>query len=480
MTRTDAGVLLAFAAYFAAQAALRVLLGGGLEVDEGELLVLARGWAWGYGPQFPLYNWLQAGAFAVFGPTALALAVLKNAVLWLAAAGLYLGLRRVHAGPVALAGALSLALLPNVVWEFQRASSHSIALLAAVTWTIWAVFGALQRGWMRDWALLGLAIGIGGLAKANYWMVPLCLGLVVAARRRVLPDLKVTLSGRGMALALVVAAAVTVRPYLWMLSHPALATASNRKAFRSDFGVPPGLEGLAEALAGTVAGLAAVALAAWLLSRRAGGRVPEGPDWPAGLLVRAGALGLAISAAAILLTGTSEVQPRWLVPAYVLLAAGLMTGAARRASPARLRLLSWAATVIGAVTFTGMAVNRISAPGTGSIDFAPLAELADRVAPDVVLADYHLGGNLLLLRPGLTVLPQLPQSVSYPEGRVLLLFRGAKARDVAAAFQARGLVPPETQGQQVETLRLPYLRPTEARFAITAILLPRARLSAAP
>ena len=48
------------------------------------------------------------------------------------------------------------------------------------------------------------------------------------------------------------------------------------------------------------------------------------------------------------------------------------------------------------MTFTGMAVNRIKAPGTGSIDFAPLADLADRQAPDVVLADYHLGGNLVL------------------------------------------------------------------------------------
>ena len=485
MTRTDAGVLLGFAAYFVGQAALRVGLGRGLEVDEGEMLVLARGWAWGYGPQFPLYNWLQAAAFALFGPTTLALAVLKNLVLWAAVAGLYLGVRRVHRVPVALAGALSLALLPNVVWEFQRASSHSIALLAAVAWTIWAVFGVLQRGLWRDWLVLGLLVGLGGLTKANYWMVPLCLGLVLAARRRVLPDLERGLSGRGLVLAGITAAAIIARPYLWMLSHVALATDSNRKAYRSDFALPPGIEGLGEAVVGTVAGLAAVAVAAWLLSRRAGGRVPEGPDWPDRLLVRAGGLGLAISALAILATGSSEVQTRWLVPAYVLVAAGMMTGAARRASPVALHRLSWAAVAIGAVTFSGMAVNRIKAPGTGSIDFAPLADLADRQAPDVVLADYHLGGNLVLLRPGLTVLPPLPQAASFPEGRVLLLFRGTTARDVAATFKARGFVPPDAAGrgaagQGIERLALPYLRPTDARFEITAILLPKARLTPAP
>ena len=480
MTRADVLTLGAFAAYFTAQAALRTALGGGLEVDEGEMLVLARGWRWGYGPQFPLYNWLQAGAFALLGPTTLALTALKNLVLWMAAAGLYLGIRRVHAPPVALAGALSVALLPNVVWEFQRASSHSIALLAAVTWTIWAVFGVLHRGRMRDWAVLGLVVGLGGLSKANYWLVPICLALVLTARQRALPDLSGRISGRGMALSVAIAAGMVARPYLWMLSHPKLAAASNRKAFRSDFELPPGVEGLAEALVGTLAGLAPVLIAVWLLTRRSAGRAPEGLGWPGRLLVLAGALGLAFSSVAILATGSSEVQSRWLVPVYVMLAAGLMIGAARRASPAGLRRLGWVALAIGALTFTGMAVNRISAPGTGSIDFAPLAALADRVAPDVVLADYHLGGNLLLLRPGLTVLPQLPIGEAYPAGRVMVLFRGAKPRDIAGVFQARGLVAPDTEGLAVEGIALPYLRPTDARFPVTAVLLPGAAITPAP
>ena len=103
----------------------------------------------------------------------------------------------------------------------------------------------------------------------------------------------------------------------------------------------------------------------------------------------------------------------------------------------------------------------------------------------MVLADYHLGGNLVLLRPGLTVLPPLPQAASFPEGRVLLLFRGTTARDVAATFKARGFVPPDAAGrgaagQGIERLALPYLRPTDARFEITAILLPKARLTPAP
>ncbi len=76
--------MLLIAAYFAAQTALRTALGGSFEVDEAEMIVMAQDFQLGYGPQLPLYNWLQAAAFRLFGVGTLARAALKHLPLLLA------------------------------------------------------------------------------------------------------------------------------------------------------------------------------------------------------------------------------------------------------------------------------------------------------------------------------------------------------------------------------------------------------------
>lgn len=490
MIRADALILGGFAVYFAAQASLRIALGGALEVDEAEMLVLARGWQLGYGPQFPLYNWLQVAAFALLGEGTAALAWLKNAVLWLATAGLYLGLRRALPWPQALAGALSLALLPNVIWEFQRASTHSIALLAAICWTVWAVIGLGQHGRWRDYLLFGLILGLGGLSKANYWVVPLVLlaafwrlpGLPrplapprLALPRLVLPGLALPrLAAAGLIAGLIVAA-----PYGWMLAHPDLAFASTGKMYRADKGLPAPLEGLSEAMVGVIGGLLVVAIAVALLWRSGRGRPAEGPAWPGLLLARAGALSLGLSLAAVVILGMTEVQARWLVPAFVLLSAGALALAGRRASPLALRALVVSAVVFGLVTLGGMAQLRLKAKATGGIDFADLAALTDSLQPDLVFADYHLGGNLRLLRPGLTVIAPLPATLPPGPASVLLLTRGETPPGAKGAFTDRQLVVPAGEGQTT-TLNLPYRAGGKARFTVSGRFLPDVQIAPAP
>ena len=65
--------------YFLFQALYRRLLGGGLLIDEAQMLLWSRELAWGYGPQPPLYSWLQWATFAAVPDRLLALALLKNA-----------------------------------------------------------------------------------------------------------------------------------------------------------------------------------------------------------------------------------------------------------------------------------------------------------------------------------------------------------------------------------------------------------------
>lgn len=434
MSRQTVAVLAALALYFALQTTLRVALGGALEVDEAEMLLLARDWRLGYGPQLPLYNWLQVAAFQVFGLTTAALVVTKNVVLFLAAAGLFLGLRRVLPFGQALAGTLSLAFLPNVVWEFQRASTHSIALLAATTWTMALGLAALDRGRRRDWVALGLVMGLGGLAKINYWLVPVTL--LLAAMWPGVPRPRVS---RAM-LALATAALVVAVPYAWAIRNAGQSLSSVRKMYRADTGLPPGIEGLGEALTGTAAGLVIALLAASLLWRSGRGRAAEGPDWPGPLLVRAGAMALALSFATIALGGVSEVQSRWLVPAFCLIACGLFIAAARSAPSRALSRLVTAAAIVGAVTLAGMYEQRNHGRTTARIDFAPLAALGDRLAPDAVVAAYHVGGNLALLRPGLDIRAGVLPTEPPLSGRILAL----------------GVDPPPGKVLEEGVLDLPY------------------------
>ncbi|KGB80376.1 hypothetical protein JT55_19450, partial [Rhodovulum sp. NI22] len=167
--------LIALAGYFAAQVALRCALGGAFEADEAEMVILNRAWHLAAGSQTPLYDWWQALWFQVFGTNTFALVAPKNILLFGTYAAMFAGLRRVVPQHLAMVGALSLILLPNLSWWAQRTGSHTIALVFMVSVTVWAFLRLLQRPDTRGFVLFGLAVGLGGLAKVNYWLVPIAL-----------------------------------------------------------------------------------------------------------------------------------------------------------------------------------------------------------------------------------------------------------------------------------------------------------------
>ena len=71
------------ALYFLLSLVARVSLSGGLELDESEQILLAQVPRLGYGPQPPLYTWLQYLVFSLFGQTIFSLSLIKSVLLFI-------------------------------------------------------------------------------------------------------------------------------------------------------------------------------------------------------------------------------------------------------------------------------------------------------------------------------------------------------------------------------------------------------------
>src|SRR3989338_934452 len=65
-------------AYFTLQVTVRTFISGSLEFDEAEQVLFSQQLSLGYGPQPPLYEWLQKIFFTVFGLNVFSLSLFKN------------------------------------------------------------------------------------------------------------------------------------------------------------------------------------------------------------------------------------------------------------------------------------------------------------------------------------------------------------------------------------------------------------------
>lgn len=464
--------LLAITVYFAAQVVLRVTLGGALETDEAEMMVMTPGLQLGYGPQLPLYNWLQIGLFELLGRTLAALSLLKNGLLWLTYLLVFLGLRLwVPAGAAAM-GALSLFLVPDIAWEAQRATTHSNMLLATSALTLAAFLWAMRGGAVIAWLTLGLVVGLGGLAKYNFWLVP--VGLTLAA---------MTISGmraqvlRWRALsAPLIAAAIVAAPYWWMLQNPELAFSSLGKLQLDEAtaggGAPEGLILMSQGLGAL---LALPLIAALLLFFTRSAPREEGPrPGAAALLVRAGIILAAMAWLGIWLADVGHITPRWLLPLVFMAVPGLFVWLHRRLSARVIGRFSLALTLLAALIMGGLAYDRFKDGARRDVDFTPLPAALEDIAPlsdTPVIAEFYTAGNLARLRPEAQIAPYLPFAARAFAGRTVL-------------FVLREEVPPSLEiglaqagwpaGSRMEiiadgTLSLPY-RNSENRLPLRYVL----------
>ncbi len=422
LARNPAGLYGLLAIYFVVNVLLRLAGPASLELDESQQLFFAQWFAVGYDSQPPFYNWLQYGVVQLLGDTVLALTLLKNTLLFLCYVLFGLAARIVlRDRMLAVIATLGLITIPQVGYEAQRDLTHTVALLLSSCMFLYCFFRALERPTALNYALTGVAVGIGILSKYNFILMPavaMLSAITVPAFRARLLDPRVLLT------ALV--AVIIVAPHaIWFLANfddATQRTLSKLGRGASDSRLSNALTGI-----GSLAGaIVSVTLPTIIVFAVAFGR-DLGRAWQAQTQWTR-LLGTMMAAATLILflaTASGEISfvgDRWIAPLFLILplylcakieAAGdYRASAKRRFGGVVIAVMVLVPLILIGRPFLGF----VGIYGKQNVPYGPaiaaiLETNSDR--PALILAgDQHLAGNVLLHTSGLPV--TIPVSTGFP------------------------------------------------------------------
>ncbi|UTW03109.1 glycosyltransferase family 39 protein [Amphritea atlantica] len=208
--------LFLLAGYVLVHLLVRLAMGGTLELDEAEQLILGQQLELGYNTQPPLYSWLQWLFFQMFGAGVLALALLKSLPLfciylfsWLTAGKLIDNQR------IAMLAAFSLFLIPSIAWESVRDLTHTVLATAIAAATFYTVIRIYQNRSLTGYIVLGVLLASGMLAKYSFGLLVLSLllaALSIREYRSLVVDPRIIVSG-------VIALLLLAPHMLWAIEH---------------------------------------------------------------------------------------------------------------------------------------------------------------------------------------------------------------------------------------------------------------------
>jgi Dolichyl-phosphate-mannose-protein mannosyltransferase len=436
---TPSILLLSIACYFAWQVMLRLVTSNSAGLDEGEQLLLTQKLAWGYGPQPPLYTWLQYPFICLFGPSILSVSLFKNLLLFGIYSFTFLNARRLtRANLPAAAAAISLLFVPQISWECQRDLTQSVlaTMLSAATFYVFLRLSEMRR--LRWYALFGICAALGTLAKYNYLIF--LVGLIGAALS--LKPLRSVVWNLKMLMALALSAALTTPHWMWALQHSEalLATAGKLRIENSHSWVAILFAGIKN-LAGSVGVHVGALLGIYLIVCR------KHPTPPAAstanpvylqLLERSFAVIFVLLILATLCFHVTNFRDRWLLPVLICLPVYLAARLTPRLNAARLRVMIGIGVAVmlivsillpGRIWFAG----RWCKPSQLNAPFDRLAaQMRPSVSPDTVFVAENswMGGNLRLFFPNHTIVtPRWPFKHFGREGDNCLLVWDATRDD---------------------------------------------------
>ncbi|MCG6872122.1 MAG: glycosyltransferase family 39 protein [Gammaproteobacteria bacterium] len=425
----------------------RLLTGGSLAVDEAEQLLWAQlSWAWGYGEQPPLYNWLQLSAFSLLGSKLVAIVALKyTAFLLFTLLYAVLALGMLGEARRAALAVLCLFLIGEVFWEFPQARTHSVLVLVLVAATLLVCVRISDRPGLGNYLLLGLLAGVGALSKYNYLLFLAALVVALGSHPRYRP----VLLDRRMLLAAAVMLVVLLPHGLWLLEHPlgVLPPLAHKLQPGTEAWNP--LQGLLALLTACfkLGGVLLVAVALWMPSVFHRGGHSTGSH--AALAERLIVAALLVAVTLVIASGATRLEGRWILPLVLSTPVFL----AARVPPVVLtkRYRGMLATVVALnlAAFFVLALAPRLARYYHDEDRhnAPFAELAAAIRvqgePTLILAqERQLAGNLLAQFPNAGVrIPSMPPLAERPVGSLLLAWAGESRQIPPALLRVAKFVP---------------------------------------
>lgn len=209
--------------YFFLQLVLRLSMPDSLDLDEAEQIFQSQWWLLGYGPQPPLYNWLQQIFLAVFGQQILALSLFKNLLLMATWTLIYLVAERtLRSNRLAALVTLSLVFIPQISWESQRDLSHSVLVTTLAILTFYQGLRALEKPNLANFLLLGLVVGLGCNAKYSYLLFVSALFIAALS----LSDIRRHLLRPALIPAFLIVLAICTPHWWWLVGNLDLASES--------------------------------------------------------------------------------------------------------------------------------------------------------------------------------------------------------------------------------------------------------------
>jgi 4-amino-4-deoxy-L-arabinose transferase-like glycosyltransferase len=413
------GIITLLVCYFLLHLAIRCVISSSAELDESEQLVLGQAWRWGYGPQPPLYTWLQATMFLVFGTNVFALALLKNLLLFSLYYFTYLGAKEISGEEaVSLAAMSALFFMPQIAWESQRDLTHTVLVSASIAWTLYVLIRLLKTRRTCYYLLLGLCAGVGVLAKANFGIF--LAGVVLAALS--IGRFKAVVSERRILLTLGGFLAITSGYVLWALHHVD-ATLSRTGKLSMGGEAAGSLVSCLMGLADLGKGVATILLPSLFLYGVVLYRAPlsvaptdEESDYRK-LVGRVLVAGVIITAAMILIFKVSNVKERWIQPLLIPAPVYLALYFRRRMSPERARRIVGLAGLVMVVVLFAVPSRSLLASYFGrqprlNAPYSELAKQLENAGFDgglIVAEDRLVGGNMkLFFKQSVVIVPELP------------------------------------------------------------------------
>ncbi|WP_417688984.1 ArnT family glycosyltransferase [Roseibium sp.] len=368
--------------------------------------------------QPPLYEWLLWSIQQVTGPTIWSFLSLKYGLISLSALFLFLIARR--AIPDVRLAALcvfSYSLFYQFGWNLHEGVTHTVVLVTACSASAWGFIRALETRSFSAYAIFGVAIGAGLLAKHSYPLFVLALLLTALSDRQWRGRLRPS----GLIVSLL-SAAVVYSPYLyWVLSeglalmNEVAVTMGVRDASSHAFRAISGLGKLGFGLLGFSVPLVPLVLA--LFWQRYAGRLEprsEAVNGVARLCGRTVLVMIALTALLIVVTGATYVKERHMHPLLILLPIWLFADLARFEAGRRWRWLTIVVIGFALVALLarvpGLVVPDKTMCGGKCRHMKPYAGIQGELAAlgaaraTLVADDEYTGGNLRVLFPQARIL----------------------------------------------------------------------------